>query len=148
KAPGLRVFIGEETGLAPLEGMSLVSAPYGRDGQVLGVLGVIGPSRMAYERVIPVVEATAAALGAARRGGASTRCGAPRRRWPDSRGRKRHPAANRSVDMSNDRTEEVSEGADEMAQQDELEALRAEVEQLRAQSLLERADLDNQRKRL
>ena len=65
KAPGMRVFIGEETGLAPLEGMSLVSAPYGRDGQVLGVLGVIGPSRMAYERVIPVVEATAAALGAA-----------------------------------------------------------------------------------
>ena len=46
--------------------MSLVSAPYsGPDGQVLGVLGVIGPSRMAYERVIPVVEATAAALGAA-----------------------------------------------------------------------------------
>ena len=70
KAPGLRVFIGEETGLAPLEGMSLVSAPYGRDGQVLGVLGVIGPSRMAYERVIPVVEATAAALGAALDGGA------------------------------------------------------------------------------
>lgn len=65
KAPGMRVFIGEETGLAPLEGMSLVTAPYGRDGQVLGVLGVIGPSRMAYERVIPVVEATAAVLGAA-----------------------------------------------------------------------------------
>ena len=66
KAPGMRVFIGDETGLAPFEGMSLVSAPYsGPDGQVLGVLGVIGPSRMAYERVIPVVEATAAALGAA-----------------------------------------------------------------------------------
>ena len=65
KAPGMRVFIGEETGLAPLEGMSLVTASYGRDGQVLGVLGVIGPSRMAYERVIPVVEATAALLGAA-----------------------------------------------------------------------------------
>lgn len=65
KAPGMRVFIGEETGLAPLEGMSLVTAPYGRDGRRLGVLGVIGPSRMAYERVIPVVEATAAALGEA-----------------------------------------------------------------------------------
>ena len=65
KAPGMRVFIGEETGIAPLEGMSLVIAPYGRDGRVLGVLGVIGPSRMAYERVIPVVEATAAILGAA-----------------------------------------------------------------------------------
>ena len=63
KAPGMRVFIGEETGLAPLEGMSLVSAPYGSEGRVLGVLGVIGPSRMAYEHVIPVVEATAAALG-------------------------------------------------------------------------------------
>ncbi len=65
KAPGMRVFIGEETGLAPLEGMSLVTAPYGGDGRMLGVLGVIGPSRMAYERVIPVVEATAAVLGAA-----------------------------------------------------------------------------------
>ena len=65
KAPGMRVFIGEETGLAPLEGMSLVTAPYGREGRTLGVLGVIGPSRMAYERVIPVVEAAAAALGAA-----------------------------------------------------------------------------------
>lgn len=65
KAPGMRVFIGEETGLAPLEGMSLVSAPYGIEGRMLGVLGVIGPSRMAYDRVIPVVEATAAALGAA-----------------------------------------------------------------------------------
>jgi len=65
KAPGMRVFIGEETGLAPLEGMSLVGAPYGSEGRVLGVVGVIGPSRMAYERVIPVVEATAAALGAA-----------------------------------------------------------------------------------
>ena len=65
KAPGMRVFIGEETGLAPLEGMSLVSAPYGGGGRMLGVLGVIGPSRMAYERVIPVVEATAAALDAA-----------------------------------------------------------------------------------
>jgi len=45
--------------------MSLVAAPYGRDGRVLGVLGVIGPSRMAYERVIPVVDAAAALLGAA-----------------------------------------------------------------------------------
>ena len=65
RAPGMRVFIGEETGLAPLEGMSLVTAPYGIDGRMVGVLGVIGPSRMAYERVIPVVEATAAVLGAA-----------------------------------------------------------------------------------
>jgi len=69
RAPGVRIFIGEETGLAPLEGMSLVTAPYrsggAPDGQVLGVLGVIGPTRMAYERVIPVVEAAADVLGAA-----------------------------------------------------------------------------------
>jgi len=65
RAPGVRIFIGEETGLAPLEGMSLVSAPYGAGGQVLGVLGVIGPSRMAYDRVIPVVQAAADVLGAA-----------------------------------------------------------------------------------
>ena len=65
KAPGVRIFIGEETGLAPLEGMSLVTAPYASGGQVLGVLGVIGPTRMAYERVIPVVQATAEVLGAA-----------------------------------------------------------------------------------
>ena len=61
----MRIFIGEETGLAPLEGCSLVTAPYGRDGQVLGVLGVIGPTRMAYDRVIPMVQATADVLGAA-----------------------------------------------------------------------------------
>ena len=64
-APGVRIFIGEETGLAPLEGVSLVTASYGADGQVLGVLGAIGPTRMAYERVIPVVQATAGVLGAA-----------------------------------------------------------------------------------
>ncbi|GAB3384397.1 heat-inducible transcriptional repressor HrcA [Lysobacter fragariae] len=65
RAQGVRIFIGEETGLAPLEGMSLVTAPYTAGGQVLGVLGVIGPTRMAYERVIPVVQAAAEALGAA-----------------------------------------------------------------------------------
>ncbi|MGY0504210.1 heat-inducible transcriptional repressor HrcA [Luteimonas sp. e5] len=64
-APGVRIFIGEETGLAPLEQTALVAAPYGRDGEVLGVLGVIGPTRMAYERVIPVVQATADVLGEA-----------------------------------------------------------------------------------
>ncbi|WP_462115736.1 heat-inducible transcriptional repressor HrcA, partial [Lysobacter xanthus] len=59
KAPGVRIFIGEETGLAPLDGVSLVTAPYVAGGQVLGVLGVIGPTRMAYDRVIPVVQAAA-----------------------------------------------------------------------------------------
>lgn len=63
RAPGVRIFIGEETGLAPLEGVSLVTAPYASGGKVLGVLGVIGPTRMAYDRVIPVVQATAEALG-------------------------------------------------------------------------------------
>ena len=64
-APGVRIFIGEETGLAPLEGVSLVTAPYAAGGRTLGVLGVIGPTRMAYERIIPVVQATASLLGAA-----------------------------------------------------------------------------------
>ena len=64
-APGVQIFIGEETGLAPLEGVSLVTAPYAADGQVLGVLGVIGPTRMAYQRVIPVVQAAASVLGEA-----------------------------------------------------------------------------------
>ena len=64
-APGVQIFIGEETGLAPLEGVSLVTAPYAADGQVLGVLGVIGPTRMAYQRVIPVVPAAASVLGEA-----------------------------------------------------------------------------------
>jgi heat-inducible transcriptional repressor len=65
RAPGVRIFIGEETGLAPLGGVSLVTAPYVAGGRVLGVLGVLGPTRMAYDRVIPVVQAAADALGAA-----------------------------------------------------------------------------------
>lgn len=69
-APGVRIFIGEETGLAPLEGVSLVTAPYVAGGRVLGVLGVIGPTRMAYDRVIPVVQAAADALGSALNPGA------------------------------------------------------------------------------
>jgi heat-inducible transcriptional repressor len=68
-APGVRIFIGEETGLAPLDGVSLVTAPYTSGGQVLGVLGVIGPTRMAYDRIIPVVQAAADVLGDALRTG-------------------------------------------------------------------------------
>lgn len=64
-AQGVRLFIGEETGVAPLGQCSVVTAPYGADGKVLGVLGVIGPTRMAYDRVIPMVQATASALGTA-----------------------------------------------------------------------------------
>jgi heat-inducible transcriptional repressor len=62
RAPGVRIFIGEETGMAPLDGVSLVTAPYGVGGRTLGVLGAIGPTRMAYDRVIPVVQAAANAL--------------------------------------------------------------------------------------
>ncbi len=62
RAPGVRIFIGEETGMAPLDGVSLVTAPYGVGGRTLGVLGVIGPTRMAYDRVIPVVQAAASVL--------------------------------------------------------------------------------------
>ena len=65
RAPGVRIFIGEESGIAPLEQVSLVTAPYTAGGRVLGVLGVIGPTRMAYDRVIPVVQAAAGVLGAA-----------------------------------------------------------------------------------
>jgi len=64
-AKGVRLFIGEESGMAPLGQCSVVTAPYGAEGQVLGVLGVIGPTRMDYDRVIPLVQATANALGAA-----------------------------------------------------------------------------------
>jgi heat-inducible transcriptional repressor len=64
-AKGVRLFIGEESGMAPLDHCSVVTAPYGADGKVLGVLGVIGPTRMAYDRVIPLVQATAQALGSA-----------------------------------------------------------------------------------
>lgn len=61
-ADGVRLFIGEESGFAPLGQCSVITAPYGAAGKVLGVLGVIGPTRMAYDRVIPVVQTTAQLL--------------------------------------------------------------------------------------
>ena len=64
-AEGVRLFIGEEAGFTALDGCSLVTAPYGVQGRPLGVLGVIGPTRMAYQRVIPVVQATAQILSSA-----------------------------------------------------------------------------------
>jgi len=64
-AQGVRIFIGEESGVAQLDGCTVVTAPYRAHGEVLGVLGVIGPTRMAYDRVIPMVQATADVLGAA-----------------------------------------------------------------------------------
>ena len=65
RAEGVRLFIGEESGFGALDSCSLVTAPYGVEGRVLGVLGVIGPTRMAYQRVIPVVQATAQILSSA-----------------------------------------------------------------------------------
>jgi heat-inducible transcriptional repressor len=65
QAPGVQIFIGEETGMVSLGDVSLVTAPYTAHGQVLGVLGVIGPKRMAYDRLIPLVQVTADMLGAA-----------------------------------------------------------------------------------
>ena len=57
-AEGVRIFIGGESQLVPVEELSVVSAPYEVDGQVVGTLGVIGPTRMPYERVIQIVDIT------------------------------------------------------------------------------------------
>lgn len=59
---GIQIFIGEESGYQALDECSIVTAPYQSDGEVLGILGVIGPTRMAYERVIPIVDITAKML--------------------------------------------------------------------------------------
>ena len=64
-ATGMQIFIGEESGYNALDECSVITAPYGSDEEVLGVLGVIGPTRMAYERVIPIVDITARLLSAA-----------------------------------------------------------------------------------
>ena len=64
-AEGIQIFIGEESGYQVLDECSVVTAPYEVDGQMVGVLGVIGPTRMAYERVIPIVDLTARLLGSA-----------------------------------------------------------------------------------
>ena len=62
RAEGVHLFIGGESGFLPLDECSMVTAPYEVDGQVVGTLGVIGPTRMAYERVIPIVDITARLL--------------------------------------------------------------------------------------
>jgi heat-inducible transcriptional repressor len=66
-AEGVQIFIGEESGYQILDDCSLVTAPYRLDAQVIGVLGVIGPTRMDYPRVIPIVDVTARLLAAALR---------------------------------------------------------------------------------
>lgn len=64
-ADGVQIFIGGESDYRIFDGCSVVTAPCKVDDQVVGVLGVIGPTRMAYERVIPIVDVTARLLGAA-----------------------------------------------------------------------------------
>jgi len=64
-AKGVQIFIGEESGYEVLDDCSIVTSAYESEGQILGVLGVIGPTRMDYERVIPIVELTAKMLGSA-----------------------------------------------------------------------------------
>ena len=62
---GVQLFIGNESGYEVLDECSVVTSPYHVDGDLVGVLGVIGPTRMAYDRIIPIVDATARLLGAA-----------------------------------------------------------------------------------
>jgi heat-inducible transcriptional repressor len=65
KAEGVQIFIGQESGYTIFDDCSVVTAPYTLGKEVVGVLGVIGPTRMAYERVIPIVDVTAKLLGSA-----------------------------------------------------------------------------------
>ena len=65
KAEGVQIFIGGESGVVTLDEFSVVTAPYEVDGKVVGTVGVVGPTRMAYERIIPIVDATARLLSSA-----------------------------------------------------------------------------------
>ncbi|MDD1630293.1 MAG: heat-inducible transcriptional repressor HrcA [Methylococcaceae bacterium] len=65
KAEGVQIFIGEESGYQAFDHCSLVTSSYSVNDEVVGVLGVIGPTRMAYEKIIPFVDVTAKLLGAA-----------------------------------------------------------------------------------
>lgn len=64
-AGGVKIFIGSESGYHAFADCSIITAPYGRGGDALGMLAVVGPTRMAYERVVPLVDITARLLGAA-----------------------------------------------------------------------------------
>jgi heat-inducible transcriptional repressor len=61
----VQIYIGGESQLVPMDDMTVITAPYSVDGEVVGTLGVIGPTRMAYERVIPLVDITARLLSSA-----------------------------------------------------------------------------------
>lgn len=65
RAHGVQIYIGGESQLVPFDEMTVVTAPYQVDGRVVGTLGVIGPTRMAYERVVPIVDITAKLLSSA-----------------------------------------------------------------------------------
>jgi heat-inducible transcriptional repressor len=65
RAEGVKIFIGGESQMLALDECSIVTAPYEVDGQVVGTVGVIGPTRMAYERVIPIVDVTAKLVSSA-----------------------------------------------------------------------------------
>jgi heat-inducible transcriptional repressor len=62
RAQGVQIYIGGDSQLVPVEDVSVVTAPYHANGKIVGTLGVIGPTRMAYERVIPIVDITARLL--------------------------------------------------------------------------------------
>jgi heat-inducible transcriptional repressor len=64
-ADGVKIFIGGESELVPLDECTIVTAPYEVDGRIVGTVGVIGPTRMAYERVIPIVDVTAKLVSSA-----------------------------------------------------------------------------------
>ena len=64
-AEGVQIFIGDESGYEVLDRCSVVAAPYKVSDNVVGVLGVIGPTRMAYDKVISIVDVTAKLVGSA-----------------------------------------------------------------------------------
>ena len=62
RSQGVKIYIGGDSRLVPMDDVSVITAPYGVDGKIVGTLGVIGPSRMSYNRVIPIVDLTARLL--------------------------------------------------------------------------------------
>ena len=65
RGQGVQIFIGGESGVAAPDDVSIVTSPYKVDGEVVGTVGVIGPTRMAYDRVVPIVDVTAKLLTSA-----------------------------------------------------------------------------------
>ena len=63
QAEGVRIFIGGESQVVPFEDLSIVTSPYEVDGKIVGTLGVIGPTRMAYDRMIQIVDITSKLVG-------------------------------------------------------------------------------------